>query len=171
MYLYLMISWVQILIFPKHTYLLTHSFPIHSFSTPWKHQKTIRFSDVFRGEKKGALGTNGLTHLWPIFQFYTPSKHQKAPLVFWSFQGVSNGSIGHKWVNLLVPNAPFFIPSAAKTVEKPKLRSFLWNQYLLQFDGLAKSRLLFKSLWEMKIRQFFYRIVVTNTQFFHVSIF
>ena len=105
-----MITWVQILIFPKHTYLLTHSFPIHSFSTPWKHQKTIRLSDVFRGEKMGALGTNGLTHLWPMFQFYTPSKHQKVPLVFWCFQGVSNGSFGHKWVNPLVPNAPFFYP-------------------------------------------------------------
>ena len=29
--------------------LLTHSFPMHPFSTPWKHQKTIRFSDVFKG--------------------------------------------------------------------------------------------------------------------------
>ena len=28
---------------------LTHSFPMHPFSTPWKHQKTARFSDVFRG--------------------------------------------------------------------------------------------------------------------------
>ena len=39
---------------------LTHSFPMHPFSTPWKRQKTLRFSDVFRGERKGALGTNGL---------------------------------------------------------------------------------------------------------------
>ena len=28
--------------------LLTHSFPMHPFSTPWKHQKIVRFSDVFR---------------------------------------------------------------------------------------------------------------------------
>ena len=28
---------------------LTHSFPMHFFSTPSKHQKTVRFSDVFRG--------------------------------------------------------------------------------------------------------------------------
>ena len=27
---------------------------------PWKHQKTVRFSDVFKGLRKGALGTNGL---------------------------------------------------------------------------------------------------------------
>ena len=33
---------------------------MHPFSTPWKHQKTVRFSDVFRGQRKGALGTNGL---------------------------------------------------------------------------------------------------------------
>ena len=29
-------------------FLLTHSFPKHSFCIPWKHQKTLRFSDVFR---------------------------------------------------------------------------------------------------------------------------
>ena len=28
---------------------LTHSFPMHLFSTPWKHQKIVRFSDVSRG--------------------------------------------------------------------------------------------------------------------------
>ena len=28
-----------------HSYnWLTHSFPMHPFSTPWKHQKTVRFS-------------------------------------------------------------------------------------------------------------------------------
>ena len=39
---------------------LIHSFPMHPFSVPWKYQKTLRFSDVFRGQRKGALGTNGL---------------------------------------------------------------------------------------------------------------
>ena len=29
--------------------LLTHSFLKHPFSTPWKDQKTVRFSDVFMG--------------------------------------------------------------------------------------------------------------------------
>ena len=29
--------------------ILTHSFPIHPFSTPWKHQKTLWFSHIFRG--------------------------------------------------------------------------------------------------------------------------
>ena len=28
--------------------------------TPWKNKKTLRFSDVFRGLKKEALGVNGL---------------------------------------------------------------------------------------------------------------
>ena len=28
---------------------LTHMFPVHPFATPWKHEKTVRFSDVFRG--------------------------------------------------------------------------------------------------------------------------
>ena len=39
---------------------LTYSSPMRIFSTYWKNQKTLRFSDVFRACKKGALGTNGL---------------------------------------------------------------------------------------------------------------
>ena len=30
--------------------------PVHPFSTPWKHQNTSRFSDVFRGVEKGCIG-------------------------------------------------------------------------------------------------------------------
>ena len=30
--------------------------PVHPFSTPWKHQNTLRFSDVFRGVEKGCIG-------------------------------------------------------------------------------------------------------------------
>ena len=26
-----------------------HSFPMYPFSNPWKHQKSVRFSDVFKG--------------------------------------------------------------------------------------------------------------------------
>ena len=37
---------------------LTHLFAIHPYSNPWKHQKILRSSDVFRGWRKGALGTN-----------------------------------------------------------------------------------------------------------------
>ena len=40
---------------------ITHSYPMHPFSTPWKHQKTLRFSDNFRSQRKSALGMNGLT--------------------------------------------------------------------------------------------------------------
>ena len=29
---------------------------MHPFSTPWKHQKTERFSDIFRGVEKGCIG-------------------------------------------------------------------------------------------------------------------
>ena len=39
---------------------LTHMPPMHPFPNPWKHQKTNRFSDVFWGQRKGALATNGL---------------------------------------------------------------------------------------------------------------
>ena len=38
--------------------ILTHLLPMHFFSNPWKHQKTVRLSDVFRVQRKGALGTN-----------------------------------------------------------------------------------------------------------------
>ena len=44
-------------------YILTHSFPMHPFSTPKKHQKIIRFSDVFGEQRKGALETNGLAYI------------------------------------------------------------------------------------------------------------
>ena len=44
----------------KPWFTLPHLFPMHPFSTPWKSKKTLRFSDVFRGDRKGALGTNGL---------------------------------------------------------------------------------------------------------------
>ena len=33
----------------RSLFLLAHLFPIHPFSTPWKHQKTVRFSAVFMG--------------------------------------------------------------------------------------------------------------------------
>ena len=39
---------------------LTYLFPMHPFSTSWKHQKTVMFSNLFRGWRKGALGKNGL---------------------------------------------------------------------------------------------------------------
>ena len=40
--------------------ILTHSFPMDPLSIPWKHQKTLKISDVFRRYRKGALGTNKL---------------------------------------------------------------------------------------------------------------
>ena len=43
--------------------LLTHLSPMHPFSTPWKHQKTSRFFNVFREWRKGSLETNGLNKL------------------------------------------------------------------------------------------------------------
>ena len=44
-----------------------------SFSTPWKHLKTVRFSDVFKENCK----------------------------VFSCFQGVEKGCIGNKWFNMI----------------------------------------------------------------------
>ena len=42
---------------------------MHPFSTPWKNQKTVWFSDAFRVQKKDALRTNGLIYFKPIFPF------------------------------------------------------------------------------------------------------
>ena len=42
----------------------THLSPMHPFSTLWKQQEIERFSDVFRGYRKGAVETNGLIDAW-----------------------------------------------------------------------------------------------------------
>ena len=47
--------------------LLTHLFPMHLFSNPWKHQKILRLSNVFRRCREGALGTNRLRRDFEIF--------------------------------------------------------------------------------------------------------
>ena len=54
----------------RSTYL-TYLFPMHPFSTLWKHKKTVRFSDVFRRQRKGAVGTNELNRqfIWALFHF------------------------------------------------------------------------------------------------------
>ena len=60
----------------KNTYLqtqstLTHYSPVLLFYTPWKHQKTFRFSDVFRGYRKATPGCNGLNNIWA--KHWTPT--------------------------------------------------------------------------------------------------
>ena len=42
-------------------HMLTHLFPMHLFSMPWKH-------DVFRGWRESGLGTNGLISMMSLFQ-------------------------------------------------------------------------------------------------------
>ena len=52
----------QAVTFHIHNYvdMLTHYSPVLLFYIPWKHQKTIRFSDVSRGYRKAKLACNGL---------------------------------------------------------------------------------------------------------------
>ena len=38
----------------------THLFPMYPLFNPWKHQKILQFSDVFRVERKGTMGNNEL---------------------------------------------------------------------------------------------------------------
>ena len=42
---------------------LTHYSPVLLFYTPWKYQKTERFSDVFRGYRKATPSCNGLNQV------------------------------------------------------------------------------------------------------------
>ena len=42
---------------------LTYYSPVLLFYTPWKYQKTFRFSDIFRGYRKATPGCNGLNSL------------------------------------------------------------------------------------------------------------
>ena len=43
----------------KLYFVLTHLFPMHPFTTPWKHQKTVKFSDVFMGRERMHLEQMG----------------------------------------------------------------------------------------------------------------
>ena len=47
---------------------LTHYSPVLLFYTPWKHQKTFKFSDVFRGYRIATPGCNRLRRLF-IWKF------------------------------------------------------------------------------------------------------
>ena len=40
---------VDVVLIVSYCLYFTHSFPVHPFYTPWKHQKTVSCSDVFRG--------------------------------------------------------------------------------------------------------------------------
>ena len=60
-------AWVRFVVLLRDYFILTrkkhvtHLFPMYHFSTPRKHQGVEKwFSDVFRGLRKDALGTNGL---------------------------------------------------------------------------------------------------------------
>ena len=43
---------------------LNHYSPVSLFYTPWKHQKTFSFSDVFRWYRKATPGCNGLMQIY-----------------------------------------------------------------------------------------------------------
>ena len=42
----------------------THLFPVRPFSTPWKHQKALRFSGCFQGVEKGFTGNKWANDFW-----------------------------------------------------------------------------------------------------------
>ena len=58
------------------------------FHTPWKHQKTYRFSDVFRGYRKATLDCNGLSLTMKAYMKRTDS---------FTFYFLSHISANRKW--------------------------------------------------------------------------
>ena len=64
---------------------------MHPFSTPWKHQKTVRFSDVFRRQRKGALGTNRLkcVSFRDLLQIWLEIQPNLSKLICVYFSGIS----------------------------------------------------------------------------------
>ena len=58
-------------IFEKWLDQLTHFCPMVYFYTPWKHLKTVRFTDISKEYRCTTLATNGLT--WCSHTFDTPS--------------------------------------------------------------------------------------------------
>ena len=81
---------------------------------PWKHQKTVRFSDVFKGLRKGALGTNGLN----VFLCHTSLKEkyfsgrglELAPKFIISFPIYAK--IFRTKMSILNPDFPFMVVMA-----------------------------------------------------------
>ena len=49
------VTWSKV----RHFFWIIHLLPMHLFSNPLK---TLRFSDVIRGQRKGALGSNWLSN-------------------------------------------------------------------------------------------------------------
>ena len=83
-----------------HLRLINHLSPMHSFSTPWKHQKALRFSDFFRGIERVhweqmSLVKNSWRHqvkiswLWKKCNNYSFSKDY----------GHKISTLGSVWVN------------------------------------------------------------------------
>ena len=59
--------------------LLTHSFPVHPFSTPWKYQKTVRFLMFSVGRERVYSKRMG----WKTFsRFSTFSFHHKGNTIW-----------------------------------------------------------------------------------------
>ena len=82
-----------------HSQSLTYSFPVHDFCTPWKHQKTLWVSDVFRSQTKGAMGKSGLMKYWQSLLILMVTQ----PLLCC-------------WVNLIFVSSPHWIFISTMTV-------------------------------------------------------
>ena len=79
------------LTFTQETFTcLTHFMPLISFDTPWKHQKTRGFSDVFREYQKRSVSWNGLKSkiekwkkVWNILKANNKNIRTRSLTSFW----------------------------------------------------------------------------------------
>ena len=94
---------------------LTDYSPVLLFGTPWKHQKTFRFSDVFRGYRKATSGCNGLSEL---MNFYSPWNHQKTKGLISTSNHIFGRAIWDKLLQCIFENFQkslgWFIPKIAR---------------------------------------------------------
>ena len=55
-------------LYVRKVHSLTHSFPMHPFSTPWKHQKTVKVFWPFQGTEKGCTGNEWVNSIISTFE-------------------------------------------------------------------------------------------------------
>ena len=129
---------------------------MHPFSTPWKLQKTVRFPNVFRGQRRGALGTNGLANEINSsnLSFQAAGKLKAAPML--SFKYVFNLNLGREFLKQelgFVSKSTKVFGNFNKTLSQRKLNAYLLTtknvfpqEHLLIFTCISKPRCPKKTL-------------------------
>ena len=103
---------------------------MHPFFTLWKYQKTLRFSDAFRGKWQDALGTNGLNIYFSIFL----------------------GKLGSGGSEVFCARVPFF-NKAAGLRPATLLKKKLWHRWFpVNFAKFLRTRIFIEYLWWLLLK-------------------